>query len=134
VKFEDCQDLHLWRSLTVDLAHRIQQEYGFHLIVPMCIWRHDYFEELTAGFQTRCAPLFCFRLTCSAETLKSRILGRPDAEGGHEWCLSHLDAGLAAARDSRFGIEISTEGRSPETVAEEIIASVEDVAQEPLLR
>lgn len=123
---DDYQDLSLWRHLTADIARRIHNEYETDLVIPMCIWRHDYFTEITTGLQERNAQLFCFRLTCSEETLRGRILGRPDAEGGHEWCLRRLDAGLAAARDSRFGTEISTEGRAPSTIANEIVASIRE--------
>lgn len=92
----------------------------------MCIWRHDYFTEITTGLQERNARLFCFRLTRSEETPSGRILGRPDAEGGQDWCLRRLDAGLAAARDPRFGAEISTEGRTPSAITDQIVASIRE--------
>jgi hypothetical protein len=80
---EDYQDLSIWRHLTADIARRIHEEYETDLVIPMCIWRHDYFTKMTTGLQERNARLFCFRLTRSKEALSGRIFGRPDAEGGH---------------------------------------------------
>jgi hypothetical protein len=111
--FGDYQDLPLWRHLTVDVAHRLHSDCDRDLIVPMCIWRYDYFREITDGFRASGSDLICLRLTCSPESLRSRILGRSDEDGGHEWCLTHLESGLAAANDPRFGIQVDTEGRMP---------------------
>ena len=120
----DYQDLPLWRHLTVDVAHRLHTDCGRDLIVPMCLWRYDYFKEITDGFRQIESTVICFRLTATPATLKSRILGRRDEDGGHEWCLGHMNSGLAAANDSRFGIEINTEGRTPNDVAESIAAHI----------
>jgi hypothetical protein len=60
-------------------------------------------------------------LTCTPRTLTARILGRPDAEGSHAWCLAHQESGLAAANDPRFGIAAPTDGQAPGAVAETIL-------------
>jgi hypothetical protein len=57
--------------------------------------------------------------------LVGRILGRPDAEGGHRWCLDHLEVGLTAASDPALGVEVSTDGRSPAEVADAILREIE---------
>lgn len=118
----DYQDLPLWRHLTVDVAHRLHENRGRDLIVPMCLWRYDYFTEITAGFRERGSEVTCVRLTCTPATLRARILGRPNEEGSHAWCLTHLESGLAAANDPRFGVAIDTEGRTPIEVADAIVA------------
>jgi hypothetical protein len=117
---EDYQDLPPWRSLFVALAGEVGATYGRDLIVPMCLWRRDYFAAITDGLRGQDPDLACFRLVASREEVTRRILGRPDAEGSHEWCLSHLDEGLAAANDPAFGIGIDTDGRTPRQVAEQI--------------
>jgi hypothetical protein len=118
----DYQDLQLWRHLVVDVAHRLHADCGRDLIVPMCLCRYDYSREITDEFRASGRDVHCFRLTCSPETLRSRILGRRDEDGGHAWCLGHLASGLAAANNPRFGIEVDTEGRTPEEVAASIVA------------
>lgn len=121
---EDYQDMPLWRHLVVDVAHRLHEDCTRDLVVPMCLWRYDYFREITDGFRERGSAVMCLRLTCTPTTLRSRILGRRDEDGGHAWCLDHLERGLAAANDSRFGIAVDTEGRTPIAVADAIVALV----------
>ena len=114
---EDYQDLALWRGLTLRLATAIRRLTGRTLVVPMAIPRRDYVEEITGGWRASGARIECFRLTASPATLRARILGRPDAEGGHAWCLARLEAGLRSAADPAFGVEIETEGHTPVAIA-----------------
>lgn len=120
----DYQDLPLWRHLAVDVAHRLHTDCDRDLIVPMCLWRYEYFKEITDGFRESGSTVMCFRLTSRPATLQSRILGRRNEDGGHAWCLDHMESGLAAANDPRFGIEIDTEGRTAIEVAEAIVAHI----------
>lgn len=120
----DYQDLPLWRHLAVDVAHRLHKDCDRDLIVPMCLWRYDYFTEITEGFRRSGSSVLSFRLTATPATLKSRILGRRHEDGGHAWCLDHMDSGLAAANDPRFGIEINTESRTPIEVADYIVEHI----------
>lgn len=116
----DFQDYKLWRFLTVMGASKVFRR-GRPLIIPMTLWRPDYFTEITAGWRWADAAFYTFRLTASEEVLERRILNRPNAEGGHDWCLSHMQTGLAAARDPAFGIEIATDDLTPTEVANTIM-------------
>ena len=118
---DDYQDLPLWRHLFVDIALHLQEDWRPIVILPMNLWRHDYFTEIVSGLRHTDRPVTCFRLMCSPETLRARILQRPDAERQHDWCLSRMKSGLAAANDPRFGIAIDTEGQPPQAVADHII-------------
>lgn len=118
---DDFQDLAAWPAAVVANARALREAYGRSLVVPMCLWRRDRFAAITEGLRRVDPDLACFRLTASEATLRARILGRPDAEGPHAWCLAHLASGLAAARDPRFGTEVSTEGRDPDEVAAEVL-------------
>lgn len=122
---DDYQDLSLWRHLFVDIALRLQEDWLPTVIIPMNLWRHDYFTEIVTGLGRTGVPVVCFRLICSPQTLRARILHRPDAEGSHEWCLARIDSGLAAANDPRFGMAIETDDRDPQAVADHIIAILE---------
>ncbi len=120
----DYQDLPLWRSQTINLASCIHADYGRTLVVPMTLWRRDYFDEITGGWRSHGAEVVCFRLIASRETVIERILSRPERDGPHDWCLSHLDAGLTAANDPAFGIEIETDDRTPAEIAQQIANSL----------
>ena len=121
---DDYQDLPLWRHLFIDIALRLRQDWRPHVIIPMNLWRYEYFSEIQSGLSRTGAVVICYRLTCSPATLRTRILNRPDAEDGHDWCLSHLESGLAAANDPRFGLAMDTTGRTPQSVADQILANV----------
>jgi hypothetical protein len=121
---EDYQDLPLWRHLFVDIALRLQADWQPTVIIPMNLWQYDYFKEIVTGVGRTGIPVICFRLTCPPATLRARILSRPDAEGGRDWCLSHMESGLAAANDPRFGIAINTDGESPSSLADLITSQL----------
>jgi hypothetical protein len=118
----DFQDYAVWRGLVIDVVRRLREEYDRPIIMPMTVWRRDYFDAMVGGLLQLDPTVLCVRLTVTRETLVSRILGRPDAEGGHDWCLAHLDVGMAAAANPHFGVGIATDGQSPERVARAILA------------
>lgn len=120
-KHHDFQDYQLWPKMSVEMARMIRTEYDRSLVIPMTVWNRERFEQVTDGLRDIDPDLSCFRLTAPEETLKHRILSRPDEEGSHEWCMAHLEVGLEASRDPAFGTEINTNGREPEEIADEIL-------------
>lgn len=120
----DFQDYALWPRLVVEFAERLIEEYGRDLVIPMSIWNRERFEDIVSGLERIDSNLHLFRLTASEDELRRRILARPDEEGNHGWCLSHVESGLEAARNPSFGREIRTDERMPEEVAEEILSSI----------
>ncbi|MGI8860087.1 MAG: AAA family ATPase [Rubrobacteraceae bacterium] len=108
-------------ELVVETARLLLAEYGRTLVIPMTIWRRDRFERLVDGLHTVESDLRLLHLTASEETLRSRILGRPESEGNHGWCLKHLEACLEASKEPTFGTRIKTDGRIPAEIAGEIL-------------
>lgn len=129
----DFQDFVLWRTLVVEVARHLKERYGRTLVIPMTIWRRQYFETITTGLRRIDPDLNCFRLTASKDILESRILSRPDSKGPHEWCLVHLEVGLAASRDPAFGVEVQTDGYTPIEVAQTIIDLLAAQRSNPLV-
>jgi ABC-type branched-subunit amino acid transport system ATPase component len=123
-KVDDFQDYALWPAMVVEVAQMLKDEYRGTLIMPMTVWRREYFEKLTDDLKRVTPELRCFRLTASEDVLNQRILSRPDEEGSHEWCLSHLTVGLAASQDPAFGVEIPTDNRAPAEVANAIMGKL----------
>jgi hypothetical protein len=118
----DYQDFSLWPRLFVDIARLLRETYGRTLIIPMTLWRYGYFATITSGLREVDQDLLCVRLTATETTVRSRILARPDSEGSHAWCLDHLDGCLSAARNPAFGVEVATEGHTPDDVAGAVLA------------
>lgn len=129
----DFQDHPLWEPMVVETSRLLKIEYGRTLIIPMSVWNRERFTRLTDGLREVDPDLRLLHLTASEETLRSRILGRPESEGDHGWCLGHLEVCLEASRDPAFGVEIRTEGLSPSEVADEIQGKI-GVREEPQLR
>jgi hypothetical protein len=117
---DDYQDLAFWRHLVIDAGHRMATDIASDVIVPMSLWRWEYFTEITDGWRRHGIDVIPFRLTCSLETLHARIQTRTDANGDYSWWFDHAERGIAAANDPRFGIEIPTEGRTVDTIVDDI--------------
>lgn len=117
----DYQSLPAWGRIVVAIVRELRRDYEQPLIVPMTVWRLDVWRRLRDGFQEADFELRAFRLTASEETLRVRILGRPDEEGPHGWCLRHMPVAIAALRDEEYGIEIRTDGCQPAEVASSML-------------
>ena len=52
------------------------------------------------------------QLAASPQTLRSRIVNRPEAEGPRAWALAHLESGLALAANDEYGYVIDTDSLS----------------------
>jgi hypothetical protein len=121
----DFQDLAAWRAVVPETARLLRESYGCTLVMSMTVWRRYYFDELFASLRKIDADLRCFRLTAEERVLRARIIGRPASESPHDWCLMHLAAGMKLMRDTAFGEDVKTDGRSPDQIAEVIAAAVE---------
>jgi predicted kinase len=119
IKVGDYQDLSLWRGLTVWGAWVLRRTRRT-LVVPMAVWRRDYFAHFLGGLHRADSDVRCFRLTATEQTLRQRILASSDA-AARPWRLDHLTSGLAAAADPAFGTEVSTEGRTPTEVVDAVL-------------
>lgn len=48
-KRDDFQHYPIWRKLTVSTAQLLKQTYKRDLVIPMTIWRPEYFNEVITG-------------------------------------------------------------------------------------
>ncbi len=115
---DDFQDIALWPELTVEIAARLQKQYGRDLIVPMTIVRPDYFAAIVNGLRQIDDNVQHFCLTASAETIFERLRQRGDEEGG--WTFRRVERCVAALNDPLFQTHIDTNNRTVEEVATQI--------------
>ena len=120
----DYQSLPAWRRLVLNVIRELRRDHPNPLIVPMTVWRAEVWRDLESGLRSADPELLAFRLTATEETLRARILARPDEDGPHAWCLRHLDVALAALRQEEFGIEVVTDERTPDEIAKEILRAL----------
>ena len=123
-RLDDYQDDPLWRGLLVTVARELRRSFEGALIVPMTVWRHDYYEETERGLRDIDPEVLSFRLRASEPVLRERILSRDDVDASRAWRLAHLESGLEAFADARLGLEIWTDARTPPDIADEILAMV----------
>ena len=118
----DYQDLALWQRLAPMGARAFAARTSGPLVIPMTLWRRGDCERFVARLRRDERRLLHIQLVASEDVLRRRILTRPDSEGSHAWCLTHLEAGLAMARDPAFGTPVRTDGRAPGEVSGSILA------------
>ncbi|HJQ29545.1 MAG TPA: hypothetical protein VJ827_09395 [Rubrobacter sp.] len=120
-KVDDFQDYALWRTLVVGGALVLRKVSAQTLIIPMTVWRRDYFDRIIAGIHRVDRDLACFRLTASRAALLDRISSDTEDREARAWRTSHVEVRTKALRDPAFGTEIRTDGRTPEAVADRIL-------------
>lgn len=103
----DFQDLELWRELTVDFAKMLVIKYQRNLIVPMTIYKRDYFDFIYQGFKNIDQQTYHFCLTATKETIHNRLRERGEAEGN--WCFYQTEKCLQAFGEHEFGEYIDTD-------------------------
>jgi hypothetical protein len=123
---DDFQDVAPWRALVVETIRALLASYVSTVVMPMTVWRRDYFDELISALRRVDNDVRCFRLTAAESVLHARILDSDPADGPNDWRLAHLPAGLALIRDTAFGEEIQTDDRCPEHVAKAILLALGD--------
>ena len=123
-KVEDFQDCALWRGLVVAVARVLRAASDRTLVIPMSVWRREYFDPIAAGLRRVDPDLRCFRLTASKGELVRRISSDSEDPGAYGWRMTHVEVCLSAAQDPAFGTEIPTDDVAPAGVAGRILQSV----------
>ena len=123
-KVDDFQDYALWRRLVVGGARLLRKASAQTLVIPMTVWRRDYFDSIVAGLRKVDEDLTWFRLTASREVLMDRISSDVEDRDAYEWRTSHAEVCINALRDPSFGTEIRTDERTPVEVADRILEIV----------
>lgn len=126
---EDFQDYAAWRRLTIETAAALAAECPLDILVPMTVWRQQYFDEIVAGFQRVHTEVICICLLASEDTLKGRIALRPDAEASHEWCLHHIPLTLPLFTSGSLGLVVETDS----TPSAAVVAQVRELIADPVV-
>ncbi len=119
----DFQDYSMWRNLTIEVAGKLQQNYGRSLIMPMTIWRTDYFEEVISGLK-RLDPIFHhFCLIAPKEIICKRVHQRGEQKEG-DWVFEQIDKCVPVFADEMFEEKIDSTSQSPEQIVRHIISKI----------
>ncbi|WP_225445472.1 AAA family ATPase [Paenibacillus arenosi] len=119
---DDFQDMELWRILTVKTVKEVKQKYNKHLIVPMTIYKEQYFKYIYNGFKEIDEDLHHFCLLASEETIYERLAKRGDVLGG--WQYQQTPRCVKALQDNNFQLHITTDKLETSEVIEVIIGKI----------
>ena len=119
---EDFQHYKLWRDLTVETAKCLLGEYGKVLIVPMTIWRKEYFDEVIIKLRAIDREVFHFCLIASPSVIKKRLHERGTMPGS--WAEKQIKDSLSAFEDSDYEVKIGTDDMGPTEVVDEILKQI----------
>lgn len=114
----DFQDNVLWREFTYSSLHYITRNFEGIIIVPMTLINLSYYDQIVGALRRQNLPIHHFTLCASRKTILHRLVQRGD--GVNSWGASQLDRCLNSLSNEIFKTYINTEGKSIDTVAEEI--------------
>jgi hypothetical protein len=129
-KEKDFQDYALWRGLVVAVAWVWRVASARTLVIPMRVWRREYFDPIFAGLRRVDPEVTCFRLSASEGALVRRISSDSEDTRAYGWRMQHAEVCLEAFRDPAFGVEVPTEGLTPAEVAGRILNVVGTPAEQ----
>ena len=122
----DFQDYAIWRTLLVDVARLLKDEYKCTLIIPMTIWRTDYFKEVITNLSAIDA-VHHYCLTAPAHLIRQRLLGRGEQQEG-DWVFDQIDNCVSSFDLDLFEERIDTSVQSPEQIVQHIVAKIGDTS------
>lgn len=121
---EDFQDLVAWRVLTVKTAELLKQQYGRNLIMPMCIWNGQYFDEVISGLKAIDNDFYHFCLVAEEQTILERQNKRSDSPEVTKWVRDRMEKCLVTHNTPKFDVRIQTDGKSIKEIANEILGKI----------
>jgi hypothetical protein len=127
---DDFQHLPSWRELVVATALSLRRHHADTLIVPMTLIRDHYREEILGGLAAAGEEVVPVFLDADADALRQRLTDRVFHPGNpgrdkqsREFCLSHVDAAVAAAARQPAGtLMLRSDKLTPAELADEVLA------------
>lgn len=120
---DDFQHYPLWRKLTVYAAGELREKYGRDLVIPMTIWREQYFREVTDGLRALGSNFHHFCLTASVATVHERLNTRGQQQPG-SWSHQQALEAVPALESPLFAQHIRTEDKTPTEIVKIILATL----------
>jgi hypothetical protein len=102
----------------VQVAKELKQTYKRDLIIPMTVWREDYFRKIQQGLKNLDHEFYHFCLTAPEEILIKRLNQRTEK---HDWALSMVHTCVEAFKSDNFQKHIDTTNNSPREIVHIIL-------------
>jgi len=119
----DFQDYTLWRTLVIEVAAMLMQQYQRTLIMPMTIWRKEYFDQIMSGLSKLDPDIHHYCLTAPADVIRKRILDRGEQQEG-DWIFDQVGRCVKSFESDHFVEKIDTATKSPQQIIEWLLADL----------
>lgn len=118
VRVGDFQNHRIWREFTDQGLQYVAENFAGTIIVPMTIVDPLYYDQTVGALRRKGLQVHHFALLASGDTILRRLRRRGD--GSSSWNARQLDRCLKSLSDEKFAVHLNTEGKTIETIAEEI--------------
>ena len=119
-RVDDFQDLRVWSSVSLHAIGLIRSVRRI-VIVPMAFSNVSYLQRFLSYMRSRDSATFHFCLTAPLAVVRERLAAR-EVRGATAWQIRRSEECCAEHHAPEFAEHIATEGRSPQEVADEIVA------------
>nr|WP_317913272.1 AAA family ATPase [Carnobacterium maltaromaticum] len=119
IQLTDFQDYPEWREWNKSLLSKISSDFEGTLIVPMTIYKKEYYDEIILTLITEGIDVKHFLLEVSKEEIVNRLRNRND--GTFEWGKSKIDDILESCNEIDFTAIISNDQENPKKAANDIL-------------
>lgn len=114
----DFQNHRIWREYTYQGLQYVAENFAGPIIVPMTVIDPLYYDQTVGALKREGLQVHHFTLFASRNTILRRLQRRGD--GSNSWNARQLDRCLKALSDEKFAVQLDTEGKTIESVAEEV--------------
>ncbi|HFU4203714.1 TPA: AAA family ATPase [Streptococcus suis] len=116
---EDFQDYSVWRQATYQIIFDLATKTDKIIIVPMTIYKKEYYQEIIQRLIKYNIPLEHYILLADKTTILERLDNRVNED--NIWAKRHLDICLKAFESQIPGQRLNTDSLQPEEIAKEIL-------------
>jgi adenylate kinase family enzyme len=121
-KTDNFQDLGIWKTLVVEVAKQLSNQYGKNMIVPMTLFNKEYYQYILNGFKEIDVQTYHFCLVAGQEVIFDRLRKRGEIEGN--WCFRQTKKCVEAFQDECFDQKILTDNMDIQTVLDQILKEI----------
>lgn len=120
--FDTFEQYPLWQELNYKLLKDICSRYDGDIIVPMTLLKKESYEMIIKRLKDDGVEVRYIFLDADADSLRQRLVdsGR---EAPDSWCVQHIPVCLATQQADCYAIHIDSVGKTPESIADEILAA-----------
>lgn len=123
------QHIPIWRELNQKILHYINRNYRGTIVVPMTIYKKQYYDEIIGKLSKEKVEIRHFILSAQKQTIINRLKQRGESE--NSWAAQHIDKCIKAFQNEICGEIIDTESKSVEEIASLIITKSNCVKEWP---